>query len=189
MGILRTATVTAAALAGYRALVRGDLTLDTGVGRRTRPLVCPPVDIAAPREVVFDIIAEPYLGRMTRAQRDKIDVVERGSDMVLAAHHTPVSGGLVTTTLETVRFERPERVHFRLVRGPVPFVVEQFVLHENGKGTRLEYVGTMGTDLWGLGDWWADRVAPPWEAAVRAAFTNVTAEAERRSRSGSASLQ
>ena len=135
MGILRTVTLTAAALAGYRALVRGDLTLDLGVGRRTRPLVCPPVDIEASREVVFDVIAQPYLGRMTRAQRDKIDVVERGSDMVLAAHRTPVSGGLVTTTLETVRFERPERIHFRLVRGPVPFVVEQFVLAETGTGT------------------------------------------------------
>ena len=181
MGILRTVTLTAAALAGYRALVRGDLTLDLGVGRRTRPLVCPPVDIEASREVVFDVIAQPYLGRMTRAQRDKIDVVERGSDMVLAAHRTPVSGGLVTTTLETVRFERPERIHFRLVRGPVPFVVEQFVLTETGTGTRLEYAGEMGTDLWGLGDWWGDRVAPPWEAAVQAAFASVKTEAERLS--------
>jgi len=123
MGFIRTATVIAAALAGYRALVRGDLTLDLGVGRRTRPLGCPPVDIAASREAVFDLIAEPYVGRTTRALRDKLEVVERGSDMVLAAHRTPVSGGLVTTTLETVRFERPERIHFRLVRGPVPFVV------------------------------------------------------------------
>ena len=181
MGILRTTTVVAAGLAGYRALVRGDLTLDVGVGRRTRALVCPPVDIAAPREVVFDVIAQPYLGRMTRAQRDKIKVLEQGTDMVLAAHRTPVSGGLVTTTVETVRFERPSRVHFRLVRGPVPFVIEQFVLTETGTGTRLEYVGEMGTDLWGLGQWWADRVAPPWEAAVRAAFASVKKEAERRS--------
>lgn len=183
MGIFRSVTVAAAALAGYRALVRGDLTLDLGVGRRTRPLVCPPVDIAAHRDVVFDLIAEPYVGRTTRTMRDKLDVVERGSDMVLAAHRTPVSGGLVTTTLETVRFERPERIHFRLVRGPVPFVVEQFVLTESGSGTRLEYVGEMGTDLWVLGEWWADRVAPPWEAAVRAAFARVKTEAERRAAS------
>jgi hypothetical protein len=38
--------------------------------------------------------------------------------MVLAAHFTPVKCG-VTTTLETVRFERPNRIDFRLVRGPV----------------------------------------------------------------------
>lgn len=182
MGILRTVTLTAAALAGYRALVRGDLTLDLGVGRRMRPLVCSPVDIAAPRDIVFDVIAEPYVGRTTRAVRDKVTVVERGSDMVLAAHRTPVSGGLVTTTLETVRFQRPERIHFRLVRGPVPFVVEQFVLHETGTGTRLEYAGEMGTDLWGLGEWWADQVAPPWQATVRAAFASVKTEAERRAK-------
>jgi len=180
MGILRTAVLTSAALAGYRALVRGDLTLDTGVGRRTRPLLGPPVEVAAPRDTAFDIVAEPYLGRTTRALRDKLDVVERGSDMVLAAHRTPVSFGLVATTLETVRFERPERIHFRLVRGPVPFVVEQFVLHETATGTRLEYVGELGTDLWALGSCWADRVARPWEAAVRAAFADVKAESERR---------
>ena len=40
MGLLRTAVLASAAAAGYRALVRGDLTIDTGIGRRTRPLVC-----------------------------------------------------------------------------------------------------------------------------------------------------
>jgi hypothetical protein len=39
--------------------------------------------------------------------------------MVLAAHFTDV-GRLLATTLETVRFEPPIRVHFRLVRGLVP---------------------------------------------------------------------
>jgi hypothetical protein len=38
--------------------------------------------------------------------------------MVLAAHFTPITFG-VATTVETVRFERPERVDFRVVRGPV----------------------------------------------------------------------
>lgn len=52
-----------------------------------------PVDIAAPREAVFDVIAQPYLGRTTRAMREKVRVLERGSDMVLAAHFTPVAGG------------------------------------------------------------------------------------------------
>ena len=36
-------------------------------------------------------------------------MLERGSDMVLAAHRTPVSRRLVATTMETVRFTRPER--------------------------------------------------------------------------------
>ena len=47
--------------------------------------------------------------------------------MVLAAHYTR-SGRLTTTTVETVRFERPERIWFRLLRGPVPHVLERFEL-------------------------------------------------------------
>jgi hypothetical protein len=74
------------------------------------------------REQVFDLIAEPYLGRAPRALADKVRVLERGSDMVLAAHFTPLGGrlGLVAQPVETVRFIRPERLDFRLVRGPVP---------------------------------------------------------------------
>ena len=92
--------------------------------------------MAAPRELVFDVIAEPYLGRAPRALAAKLRVLERGSDMVLAAHFTPLGGrlGLVAQTVETVRFTRPERVDFRLVRGPVPHVVEAFVLSEQAGG-------------------------------------------------------
>jgi len=112
--------------AGYVGLVTGACPLDLGIGRRVRPLGPQLVDMAAPREVVFDVIAEPYLGRGPQALADKLRVLERGHDMVLAAHFTPLGGGLglVAQTVETVRFTRPERVDFRLVRGPVPHVVE-----------------------------------------------------------------
>src|SRR5436190_2026637 len=99
----------------YRLLASGALTVDVGVGRRTRPLGPLSWDIAADCEVVFDVIANPYLGRTPRALEDKLQVWERGSDMVLAAHFTPVRRG-VTTTVETVRFERPQRIDFRVVR-------------------------------------------------------------------------
>ena len=65
---------------------------------------------------------------------------------MLVAHHTTVRGRLVTTTVETVRFARPERVDFRLTRGPVPHVVEQFMLEQQPHGTRLSYRGELGTD-------------------------------------------
>ncbi len=101
--------------------------------------------------------------------------------MVLAAHHTPVAGGRLTaTTVETVRFTRPERVGFRLVRGPVPAVTEAFELTEHGPGTRLEYTGELGTDLWALGRWWGGVVAPRWEATVASSLAAVKQEAERR---------
>jgi hypothetical protein len=176
-------TVVYAAVAGgvgYRLLASGQLTLDTGLGRTVRPLGPITVAMAAPRETVFDVIAAPYLGRTPRAMADEIEVLERGTDMVLAAHRTPVGAGLVTTTVETVRFGRPETVDFRLVRGPVPHVVERFTLHAEQDATRLEYTGELGADLWALGRWWADQVAPRWEATVQASLDRIKTEAERR---------
>lgn len=177
-----TGMIAAAVLGGvgYRLLVGGGLTVDTGWGRTTRPLGPFDIDIAAPPEVVFDVIAGPYLGRTPRAMADKLEVVERGTDLVLAAHRTPVRRGLVATTLETVRFSRPDRVDFRLVRGPVPHVVEHFLLHPRGGGTTLEYGGELGVDFWAAGRAWGDVVARKWEAAVRESFSAVRAEAERR---------
>lgn len=173
-----------ATIAAYRGLVSGAYTLDLGIGRRSRPLGPQVVEVRAPREVVFDIIAQPYLGRPTRALQDKIRVLERGSDMVLAAHYTPVRDSLTAVTVETVRFTRPERVDFRLVRGPVPHVVEAFVLTEADRGTRLEYSGEIAADLWALGRWWAEQVARRWERAVAESFTSIKTEAERRAAAG-----
>jgi hypothetical protein len=73
-----------------------------------RPLGPLSWQIEAPPEVVFEVIAAPYLERTPRALKSKLRVIERGADMVLAEHFTQV-GRLVTTTLETVRFERPHR--------------------------------------------------------------------------------
>lgn len=166
--------------AGLWALVvRGALTLDLGVGRRLRPLGPLTVPIAAPRELVFEILSNPYLRRAPRALEKKLKVLERGQDLVLAAHFTKV-GPLVTTTVETVRFEPPERIHFRLARGPVPHVGEQFLLRETEEGTELEYRGELGTDLWALGRLWGDAVARRWESAVRGSLAAVKLEAERR---------
>lgn len=171
------------AVAGYLGLVTGALPLDVGVGRRTRALGPQVVDIQAPREVVFDVVAQPYLGRSTRAMREKVRVLERGSDMALAAHYTPLGGGRFTAvTVETVRFTQPERVDFRLVRGPVPYVVESFTLTERPTGSRLVYEGELGTDLWRAGAWWGGKVAGPWERTVAASLASVKEEAERRAR-------
>lgn len=68
----------------------------------------------------------PYLGRTPAAMGDKLRVLKRGSDVVLAEHYTPVRRGVVATTLETVRCSRPERVSFRLVE---EFVLQQRASH------------------------------------------------------------
>jgi polyketide cyclase/dehydrase/lipid transport protein len=181
MGGIRALVSTAVAVGvGYRLLASGKLTLDTGIGRTLRPLGPITVTMAAPRETVFDVIAAPYLGRTPRALAHEIEVIERGSDMVLAAHRTPVGGGIVTTTLETVGFDRPSTVDFRLLRGPVPHVVERFALHPEQRATRVEYTGELGADFWALGQWWAELVATKWEATVRASLDRIRTESERR---------
>lgn len=172
------AATLAAAGGGYVLLVRGALTLDLGTGRRVRPLGPMARTMAAPPEVVFDVIATPYLGRTPRATAEKLAIWERGSDMALAAHFTK-AGRLTTTTVETVRFERPHRVSFRLLRGPVPHVAETFDLRATAAGTELVYSGELGTDFWALGAWWGDRVAAPWERTVAKSLDGIAAEAER----------
>ena len=163
----------------YRLLAGGAVTIDVGIGRRVRSLGPCSWHIGAGREIVFDVIAGPYLGRTPRALEDKLQVWERGSDMVLAAHFTPVKCG-ATTTVETVRFERPERIDFRVVRGPVPHVVEAFVLEIAERGTRLTWEGELGTDFWILGSWWGNLVARSWEQAVASSLEAIAAETERR---------
>ena len=177
--VLPLAAVGSAGAAAYGLVVRGALTLDLGVGRRVRPLGPIRTDVAAPPETLFDVIADPYLRKTPRALRTKLEVLERGSDMVLANHYT-AAGGLTTTTMETVRFERPHRISFRLVRGPVPHVLERFELRPSVIGTELTYTGELGTDLWRLGEWWANRVAPVWERTVAQSLTAARAEAEGR---------
>jgi Polyketide cyclase / dehydrase and lipid transport len=163
----------------YRLLTSGALTLDLEAGRRLQPLGPLLQTIRAPQEVVFDVIAGPYLGKTPRALADKLQVWERGTDMVLAAHFTPVKCG-ITTTLETVRFQRPDRIDFRLVRGPVPHLVESFLLTPSEGGTELRWQGELGTDLWAIGEWWGGRVARTWTHAVGTSLDELAAEAERR---------
>jgi len=169
----------AAAGAGYALVVRGALTLDLGIGRRTRPLGPIKIVIEASPETVFDVIAAPYLGKTPRAMQSKLEVLERGSDMVLAAHFTRV-GRLTATTVETVKFERPGRIAFRVARGPVPHVTESYELRSKADGTELVYGGELGTDLWRFGEWWADRVAEPWERTVQESLDSIRSEAERK---------
>lgn len=174
------AGVAGAAVGAYLGLVTGRLTLDLGIGRRIRPLGPIVIEIAAPREAVFAAAAAPYAERAPRALREKVQVLERGDGMVLAAHHTPVCGRLTAVTVETVTLDPPVRMGFRLLRGPVPHVVETFDFEPTPHGTRLSYSGELGTDLGRVGELWGNLVARSWEAAVRASLEVIKAESERR---------
>src|SRR5438067_12173067 len=99
--------------------------------------------------------------------------------MPCVAHVTQVKYGKKPTR-ETVRFERPGRVDFRLVRGPVPHLVESFFLVPTESGTELRWEGELGTDGGAIGEWWGGRVALAWTRAVETSFHEIAAEAERR---------
>jgi hypothetical protein len=176
--------VVGAAVVVYIGLVIGAITVDINRGRRLRPLGPLAIDIAAERDIIFELLVQPYQGRTTRALQEKVTVLERGRDMVLAAHRTPVGARLTAVTVETVRFTAPARIDFRLVRGPVPHVVEEFTLTERPEGTRLEYRGELGTDGWAIGGLWGRVVGDRWQAAVAATFESVKTEAERRASRG-----
>lgn len=184
------AAVAGLLVAGVGTLVAlmslGRLTLDLRWGRSTHPLGPLSVRVSAPREVVFEQIATPYLGRAPREAREHLEVVERGTDLVLALHRTPVHW-YTAETLETVRFERPDRVSFRHVRGPVPHAEEEFVLEDasggaGGGATELRYRGEIGLDLWLVGGLAARLwVRPVWEQRVRESMDEIQRGAEARS--------
>ena len=161
-------------------MVTGRLTLDLGIGRRTRPLGPIHLEIAAPRETVFAVAAAPYADRQPWALREKVEILERAGQMVLAAHRTPVGSGLTAVTVETVTLDPPNRMGFRLLRGPVPQVVETFAFDETADGTRFTYSGELGTDLWRLGQAWGDLVARSWVHAVCDSMAAIKTESERR---------
>ena len=180
VGIVVSVTgAAAAAVVLYREVVSGRLTIDLGIGRRTAPLGPITVDIDAPRDLVFDVIAAPYLGRAGAAGQH-IEVLERGADLVVAAHRTPVGTGLVATTVESVGFDRPALVTFRLLRGPLPHVAETFRLDEVGDGTRLRYDGEIGTDLWRAGQLWGSLVGRAWERTVQSSLEDIRDRSEQR---------
>jgi hypothetical protein len=184
--LLGTAAVAAAALAAgtalYRSLVKGRLTLDLGFGRRTRALGPLSVDVAAPPDAVFATAAAPYAERRPRGLMEKVRILERTDQMVLAAHHTPVGKHLTAVTVETVILDPPNRLAFRLVRGPVPYVVETFTLAPIRDGTRITYTGELGTDLGRIGELWGSLVTRSWLAAVQTTLDAIKAESERRTR-------
>lgn len=179
---LTTLGLAAASGAGlYAGLVTGAVTLNLGVGRRVRRLGPIEVHIDAPRDTVYAVVTAPYAERRPSAMAKKVEILERTEHMVLAAHFTPVRGGLTATTTETVTFDPPRQVGFRLMRGPVPHVSETFDLTEpEPERTVLRYDGELGTDLWGLGERWGDLVAPTWERTVADSLAEVRVEAERR---------
>jgi hypothetical protein len=162
---------------GFLALAMGRLHLDLGWGRSVHPLGPIRIRIEAPRELVYEILSAPYVGR---ARSDSIDVLARGESLVIAAHLTKVHF-YEARTVEAIDFAPPERIGFRHLTGPVPHAVEEFRLEQDGDATDLQYDGELGIDFFLLGRIAARRwVIPQWHRAVREHLDDVKARAEQR---------
>jgi hypothetical protein len=178
VGVLAALIITSCG-ALFLALAMGRLHLDLGAGRSLHQLGPITATIRAPRELVFEIIAAPYLGRSSAAAAG-IEVLARSANLAVATHHTRVHFYTAQTT-ETVEFTPPTRIGFRHLTGPVPHAVEEFVLEETDAGTELRYSGEVGIDFFVLGRvagrYW---VRPQWDRVVAAHIEDVKARAEAR---------
>ena len=160
----------------FLLLAMGRLHLDLGWGRSLHELGPISFRVRAPRELVFEIIAAPYLGRAPAGSG--IEVLARSSELVVAAHHTPVHF-YTSRTVEAVEFDPPSRVEFRHLTGPVPHAVEEFTLNEADGDTELRYRGELGIDFFVLGRIAARHwVRPQWEGVVREHLDDVKERAE-----------
>jgi hypothetical protein len=162
---------------GFLLLAMGRLHLDLGWGRSFHDLGPIGVQIAAPRDLVFEMISEPYLGHTPR--HAGIEVLSRGKDLAVAVHHTKVHF-YTARTVEAVKFEPPSRIGFRHLAGPVPHALEEFVLEEADGVTKLGYRGEVGIDFYFLGrlagrHW----VRPQWERTVRDHLEDLKQRAEQ----------
>jgi hypothetical protein len=162
----------------FLLLAMGRLHLDLGSGRSLHELGPITVRIRAPLELVFEIIAAPYLGQPPTGSG--IELLARSPELVVAAHHTPVHF-YTARTVEAIDFERPARVGFKHLTGPVPHAVEEFVLSEVEGGTELRYGGEIGIDFFVLGRIAARHwVRPQWERVVREHLDDLKRRAEQR---------
>ena len=180
-GSAGTLASAATALAGMFLVSRGRIHLDLGWGRSLHPLGPITVQINAPRDLVYEQISGPYLGQTPAALRTKLKVLEKGSNLVVAEHRTKLPL-MDAVTVEAVQFDPPARIGFRLLRGPVPHVLEEFLLEEIGSETALSYRGELGADLWLFGRIYGGSVIrPAWERTVAASMKEIKKGAEQRS--------
>jgi hypothetical protein len=169
VGVL--AVLLVALVAGsFLAMATGRLHLDLGWGRSLHQLGPLAMRIEAPRELVYEILSAPYLGR---ARNDSIDVLARGESLVVDFYKS--------RTVEAIELEPPARMSFRHLTGPVPYVVEEFGLERDGEETQLHYDGELGIDFFLLGRIAGRRwVVPQWRRAVGDHLEAVKALAEQR---------
>lgn len=137
------------------------------------------LEIAARPELVYQMIAAVGQGPDAAHAR----LIERpAADRAIVEFTTRVLGRTVRT-VEEVGFHPPGRITYRLLKGPLPLVEEEFLIEPAGEKTRLRYHGTFTPHQ----PWWRaafDRLVVPriYRKAVWASMKQVKLAAEERQR-------
>ena len=146
---------------------------------RPEPEPLPALDlaIAARPGLVFQLISAVGQGADAAHAR----VVERPSPERAIVEFTTRVMGRTVKTLEEVRFHAPDRISYRLLKGPIPAVEEEFRVEPDGERTVLRYRGTFTAHS----AWWRggfDRIVVPriYRRAVWASMVQIKLAAEER---------
>ncbi len=141
------------------------------------PLPSLSLPIRARLELVFQLIAAVGQGPDARHAR----VQERPAPDRLIVEFTTRVLGRTVRTLEEVRLHPPDRITYRLLRGPLPEVEEEFRLEASDPGVILRYAGTYRPhDPWPRALF--DRLVVPriYRAAVCRSMEQIKRAAEER---------
>lgn len=131
-------------------VARGRISVTVPWGRRDVPLRERHVSIAAPRDVVRDVLTSAARGRTPSLESgERTEVVDEQDGMILNRLLTRSKFGLVQA-MELVRVTE-ERVAYLHVAGPLPGTSEEFRLEQADGETLLGYRGCVPVSFWGLG--------------------------------------
>ena len=146
---------------------------------RPEPEPLPALDIAieARPGLVFQLISAVGQGADAAHAR----VVERPSPERAIVEFTTRVMGRTVRTLEEVGFHAPDLISYRLLKGPIPGVEEEFRVEPDGEWTMLRYRGTFTVHS----PWWRgafDRIVVPriYRRAVLASMAQIKQAAEER---------
>lgn len=132
-------------------VARGRITMELGWGRNRLPLRDRREEIAAPPEIVLDLLRRAARGKLPGVtERERTDVLEEDGGLIVNESLNDSRFGMVRAR-EAVRFHPDGRVTYRHLSGPLPGTEEAFEVRAEGDGTVLTYRGTIPVDFWGLG--------------------------------------
>lgn len=104
------------------------------------------VEIAAPRELVFEI-ASAVDGKLPNGPSHEATLVERSGDVMVVRYRLMGRRGPVEL-LERVTLSRPQQIDYQRLSGPLDQVSERLTFEDHGKAlTIVRYSGQVGRRL------------------------------------------